>query len=165
MAIVRKLGLLLATCTVLSLGLIALTSDAAGCKYNNGHPCPQESPCCTFVRISCPSPFFFVLCCRLYLLSSLSFSPSVSFDNSQENDNATAQLQKSNACQKKEKKKAELWFCCSDNNRQHLNNAILRLRALLFSTSKQDSDKKNSPFCSTPTMPSTDLLFSSSMPT
>ncbi|KAF8945822.1 hypothetical protein BGZ47_001899 [Haplosporangium gracile] len=47
MAIVRKLGFLLAALTVVSLGLIATTADAAACKYNNGLACPQESPCCS----------------------------------------------------------------------------------------------------------------------
>lgn len=52
MAIVRKLGLLLAALTVVSLGLVAVTADAAACKYNNGNACPQTSPCCSLVRNS-----------------------------------------------------------------------------------------------------------------
>lgn len=47
MAIVRKLGLLLAALSVVSLGLMATTADAAACKYNNGLACPQATPCCS----------------------------------------------------------------------------------------------------------------------
>ncbi|KAF9174280.1 hypothetical protein BGX20_000264, partial [Mortierella sp. AD010] len=46
MAVIRKLGLVLAAVSVFSLSLIAQT-DAAGCKYNNGLVCPQETPCCS----------------------------------------------------------------------------------------------------------------------
>ncbi|KAF9113460.1 hypothetical protein BGX27_001524 [Mortierella sp. AM989] len=46
MAILRKLGLVLAAASVFSLSLIAQT-DAAACKYNNGLACPQEAPCCS----------------------------------------------------------------------------------------------------------------------
>ncbi|KAF9415402.1 hypothetical protein BGZ76_004800 [Entomortierella beljakovae] len=46
MATLRKLGLLLAAASILSLVLIAQT-DAAACKYNNGLACPKESPCCS----------------------------------------------------------------------------------------------------------------------
>ncbi|KAF9198620.1 hypothetical protein BGZ49_000501 [Haplosporangium sp. Z 27] len=44
MAIIRKLGLVLAAASALCL--IAQT-DAAACKYNNGLACPQETPCCS----------------------------------------------------------------------------------------------------------------------
>ncbi|KAF9994616.1 hypothetical protein BGZ65_009753, partial [Modicella reniformis] len=46
MAIIRKLGLLLVAASVLALNLVAQT-EAAACKYNNGKPCPLETPCCS----------------------------------------------------------------------------------------------------------------------
>ncbi|KAF9916346.1 hypothetical protein BX616_004013 [Lobosporangium transversale] len=47
MALVRKLGFLFAATSILSLSLVAQSSDAAACRYNNGRPCPQQTPCCS----------------------------------------------------------------------------------------------------------------------
>ncbi|KAF9302579.1 hypothetical protein BGZ74_005172 [Mortierella antarctica] len=44
MVFIRKLGLLLAAASILSLTTVV---DAAACKYNDGLECPQETPCCS----------------------------------------------------------------------------------------------------------------------
>src|SRR4051812_8043502 len=48
MVFIHKLGLILAA----SLISLSFTADAAACKYNNGLACPEQTPCCSPVRIS-----------------------------------------------------------------------------------------------------------------